>query len=271
MKIFICWSGKRSHSAAAGLASWLPKVIQSAKPWLSSSSIVPGTRWSPEVSKALEESHVGIVCVTPENLTAPWLLFEAGALSKAVETSRVVPFLLGVETRQLEGPLAQFQGVSADEDGTRSVVQLINRLEGGPGMEQDALGEVFDMWWPRLEPVFAEVLESSPDEAAPPERSNEDVVGEILDLVRTIHRRDSSADSPAPDFREGATFAAVHVGANVRAFREVLGLSQTELASRVAVTPGHISNIEAGRSDPSMALLVSIAKALDTHVGVLFL
>ena len=56
-------------------------VIQSAKPWMSETDIEKGTRGLSELAKALEAIKVGISCLTPENLSAPWLLFEAGARS----------------------------------------------------------------------------------------------------------------------------------------------------------------------------------------------
>ena len=97
MRVFISWSGSRSNSLATFLEQWIPRVIQVVEPWVSSASIDPGTRWSDEVSRALEDLQFGILCLTPENLTSPWILFEAGALSKIVLKSHVVPYLFGFE------------------------------------------------------------------------------------------------------------------------------------------------------------------------------
>lgn len=58
-------------------------MLQSVQPWLSSKDITFGTRWSSVLSDVLAETDVGIVCLTADNLAANWLLFEAGALSKA--------------------------------------------------------------------------------------------------------------------------------------------------------------------------------------------
>jgi len=91
MRVFISWSGEHSGEVAKALQQWLPRVLQAVRPWLSSASIDPGARWSDEVAGALEELNFGILCLTPENLTSAWLLFEAGALSKTVSESRVVP------------------------------------------------------------------------------------------------------------------------------------------------------------------------------------
>ncbi len=95
MKLFISWSGEISHKIAVVLRDWIPAVIPSIAPWVSSEDIPKGTRWSTEVAKELANSFSGIICVTPDNIREPWLLFEAGALSGSVEKSRVFPILFG--------------------------------------------------------------------------------------------------------------------------------------------------------------------------------
>lgn len=80
MKVFLSWSGSKSKRLAEILHTWIPSVIQAAKPYFSPDDIEKGTRWYPEVSKELKKSNVGIICLTRENLEAPWILFETGAL-----------------------------------------------------------------------------------------------------------------------------------------------------------------------------------------------
>jgi hypothetical protein len=84
MKVFISWSGERSQALAQALRDWLPLVLHYVEPWLSQSDIEPGERWASEVSKELEVSNFGIICVTKENTESPWILFEAGALAKSL-------------------------------------------------------------------------------------------------------------------------------------------------------------------------------------------
>ncbi len=92
--VFISWSGERSRRAAEALYEWLPIVLQSARPWMSNTDIDKGSRGLEEVGKALEGMKVGIICLTPENLTAEWILFEAGALSKTLDAkTRVCTYL----------------------------------------------------------------------------------------------------------------------------------------------------------------------------------
>lgn len=94
MKVFISWSGERGKAIAEIVYAWLPSVIQAVKPFFSPDDIAKGARWSSEVGSELEACQVGIVIVTRESLTSPWIMFEAGALSKNVGKSRVVPILV---------------------------------------------------------------------------------------------------------------------------------------------------------------------------------
>lgn len=95
MKVFISWSGEVSHKVALALHDWLPCVLNEAKPFVSSEDIRKGNRWLLDISKELATTRFGIICLTPDNLTAPWILFEAGALSKSLKDSQVCTLLLG--------------------------------------------------------------------------------------------------------------------------------------------------------------------------------
>jgi hypothetical protein len=50
-----------------------------------------------------------------ENQVAPWILFEAGALAKTIESTFVVPYLIDLEPPNINrGPLKQFQAKRAN-------------------------------------------------------------------------------------------------------------------------------------------------------------
>jgi hypothetical protein len=85
MEIFLSWSGHRSKAVAEALRLWLPKVNPAFKPWLSTADIDKGARWASNVAERLEAARAGIVCLTPSNLHADWILWEAGALSKTTK------------------------------------------------------------------------------------------------------------------------------------------------------------------------------------------
>lgn len=116
MKVFISWSGNISHKVAMVFREWLPSVIQSLEPYVSSEDIDKGARWSTDIAKELENSSFGILCVTKENLHAPWLSFEAGALSKTMDKSYVTPFLYDIKRSEVNGPILQFQSTIFDKE-----------------------------------------------------------------------------------------------------------------------------------------------------------
>jgi hypothetical protein len=194
MRVFISWSGDRGRAAAEALAGWLPQVINALKPWISTSGIEKGSRWSSEVAAKLEESRAGIVCLTPNSLHADWILFEAGALAKTVANTYVCPFLIGMEPSDVAGPLAQFQATKAVKS---DVLRLLKTLNGA--LNQDALSEnhietAFEKWWPDLEKQISNLpAETGVHQSA---RTERDLLDEILETLRSLSRSGFSAISP---------------------------------------------------------------------------
>ena len=127
MKVFLSWSGHKSHQVALVFRDWLPSVIQSITPYVSSEDIDKGARWSTDIAKELEDSSFGILCVTKENLEAPWLLFEAGALSKMMDKASVCPFIFDLKRAEVKGPILQFQStIFEKEDVIARTSKLVN-------------------------------------------------------------------------------------------------------------------------------------------------
>ncbi|MFI7462808.1 hypothetical protein [Nonomuraea sp. NPDC049646] len=182
MKVFISWSGDLSKLVAEALREWLPAVIQAVVPYVSSEDIDKGARWSADISKELSESNYGILCVTRENLLAPWLNFEAGALSKSFDKSNVSPFLFRIDRGDVTGPLLQFQSTIYERSDVLKLVKSING-ECEAGLDPALLEQVFDVWWPKLKESL-DGLRELPDVSGDLKRSSEDMLLEVLELVR---------------------------------------------------------------------------------------
>lgn len=60
------------------------------------------------------------------------------------------------------------------------------------------------------------------------------------------------------------------LGGNVKALRQVLGISQEELAFRAELDRTYISQIERGVSNPSVFVLLKVANVLDVELVELF-
>lgn len=93
-KVFISWSGELSNRLAEALRQWLPAVLQFVKPYFTPSDIEKGARWGSDILSELSESDIGIICLTKENQNMPWILFEAGAISKNFDNLECALFCL---------------------------------------------------------------------------------------------------------------------------------------------------------------------------------
>lgn len=194
MKVFISWSGDRSKAIAEAFYQWLPTIVQTLKPWMSEYDIDKGTRGLSAIAQQLEETQFGIICLTPENLTTPWLIFEAGALSKSQDQSRVWTFIYQLEHTDVKGPLAQFQHTKPERNDVKKLLRAINIAQGNPLISEQQLEIAFDRGWQELEQYLQKIPNA---EGTQPERSEKDMIKELLELTRAqiLERRQSSYEA----------------------------------------------------------------------------
>ncbi|MFE1337706.1 Rho termination factor N-terminal domain-containing protein [Streptomyces sp. NPDC058733] len=191
MKIFLSWSGDRAKEMALALKTWLPDVIQAIDPWVSPQDIMKGSRALRDIADELSESRYGIICVTPENQSSPWVNFEAGALSKEIDESLVSPFLLDMGVAELTGPLAQFQATeSGSKADVKKLMHDINAALKDSGIPTERLDRAFERYWPDLDSALEKIRkETVSQRSSHSSRSNADMLAELLVLVRQQERR----------------------------------------------------------------------------------
>lgn len=201
MKVFLSWSGSRSHKVALVFRDWLPSVIQAIIPYVSSEDIDKGARWSTDIAKELEDSTFGILCVTRENINAPWLTFEAGALSKTMDKSFVSPFLFDIKRSEVDGPILQFQSTIFETKDLKKLVKTLNKACDEDGLPNDRLDKAFDVWYPTLEDELTK-LKSTPPESTDDGVGTElqspkvqEILEEVLDLSRNNQKLLRNPDS----------------------------------------------------------------------------
>lgn len=203
MKVFISWSGDRSRAVADVLRRWFPSVLQAVRPYFSPDDVAKGSRWSSEIAKELEASRVGLLIVTPENQVAPWLLFEAGALAKNLDRSKVCPLLFdAMEPTDVKGPLVQFQAAQFSKEEMKRVVKMMNGELTEAALPPDVLESVFEMWWPKLDEQVRGVLDGANKTDEESRRSERDLLEEVLALTRGManeRERRFEMDHPAWD------------------------------------------------------------------------
>lgn len=189
MKVFIGWSGKESGELAQLVVEWLPRVIQRVEPFLSQ-ELPKGERWAEEIARQLADAGVGIICLNATNSSDPWINYEAGVMS-ASRKVRVCPLLFNFHHTELKGPLSLLQGTEAlkKEEMQRLVRDVNDQLVtfGEPALQPKILDDAFNMHWQSLETKFQSLL-SRANEKPPPQRTDHDLLVEMLDLVRGLAR-----------------------------------------------------------------------------------
>ncbi|MEU2332063.1 hypothetical protein ABZ770_25465 [Streptomyces sp. NPDC006654] len=188
-KVFVSWSGVPAQKCALLLRDKLPHFNHLVEPFVSSEDIAKGDRGYDAIAAQLRDSQFGIVCVTPENRTEPWIHFEAGALSLEVGKPKLAPLLLlGTTVADLVGtPLTQFQATSAEsEEDVLSLIKTINKLCDPPADEK-RLEDLFGKYWPELRDGLEEIAQRAKKEqqtVPAPRPSAEEVQDQMLSLLR---------------------------------------------------------------------------------------
>lgn len=169
MRVFISWSGPRSKEVGEALRDWLPDVLHSVTPFMSTVDIHKGREFTKVLRTELAGSDFGVLCLTKDNRRSPWLLFESGALATVVDDPEadkpyLCPYLIDMEPTDLPGPLVNFQAATADEAGTRDLVRSLNSANNILKLSESQVRKSFDHWWPDLKPK----LESRAKPVGPP-------------------------------------------------------------------------------------------------------
>lgn len=198
-KVYISWSGDLSNRLAEAVRQWLPGVLQFVKPYFTPSDIEKGIKWGSDILTELGGSDIGIICLTKDNLKKPWILFEAGALSKNFDKSHVCTLLFNVEPTDLIGPLTLFQATKFSKDDFEKLIKTINNCGGETKLNNDTLDNVFGMWWPILEENIMKILKEEEERSqheVVEHRSERDILEEILELTRINSRKRRSYRTP---------------------------------------------------------------------------
>ncbi len=184
-KVFLSWSGELSCKLAEALKEWFPNILQFVEPYFSPMDIEKGQKWSSEISEHLESTNIGLLCLTPENLNQPWIIFEAGALSKRIKESKVCTILFNINNADISGPLAIFQHTRFTKEDFKNLLISINNEGGELKLDDKRLDTVFEKWWPDLEQKVKNILNEEVKPKAVVPRKDREILEEVLDIVRS--------------------------------------------------------------------------------------
>lgn len=182
-KIFLSWSGDRSREIAMELRSWIPKVLQSVELYCSVADIEKGSKWLVDINENLNSADVGLIVLTPENITSNWINFEAGALSNKLPHSKVCTLLFGVKYTDVGWPLAMFQHTEFHEEEFLRLFGSINSLNPEISLPENLLGEVHKKWFPDFELKVQKILEQASEKI--PMRPDRELLDELVLFART--------------------------------------------------------------------------------------
>jgi hypothetical protein len=186
LKVFISWSGDRSKEMANALRDWLPMALNYVEPFVSDKDIQAGDRWAQKIAGELESANFGIICITPENLSSEWILFESGALSKSMLDGKVIPLLFDLEMSDLTGPLSQFQAQKLESAGMMEVVKSINEI-AEKKTDVAIIARSVPALWPQLETALDQIPSIAP--TAKHRRPTPEILEELVTDVRGLNSR----------------------------------------------------------------------------------
>ena len=194
MKVFVSWSGELSQKFAGAIKEWLEQCIQSVEVFFSSEDIEKGDNWQVKLSNELQETNYGIVCLTPENIDAPWIHFEAGALSKMLD-SRVMVLAMNINYGDIKGPLKAFQATKFEHDDVFKMLKAINGAQEKP-LSDEKLKNSFEAFWPQFKSKIDQIKKDSSNVFEDKKNPRVNVSGTVEEILQIVRSQNSLINNP---------------------------------------------------------------------------
>jgi hypothetical protein len=122
-----------SHAASdASIALFLKKEFESRIERLEvfclsdPTDLPPGSKWSPEIQRALEQSSILVLVASRRSLRRPWVWFDCGTFWFGGR--RIIPICIGeVRKAELRPPLSELQAVDGDDpEDLRTLLEALS-------------------------------------------------------------------------------------------------------------------------------------------------
>lgn len=179
--VFLSWSGDKSREVAERFKELFTDVFDpTIKCFISTRDIVGGRRGTAALAEELEKCNYGIFFVDSKNVRAPWLQFEAGAISKMVSDSRVMVLLLDNAVGCLnDTPLSDFQYKLFNKEHVKSIFEeIIDYFEQKES--KDSYLKRFEREWDTFYEKAEKILSA--------EQKDNDVKNDENDELKTIQK-----------------------------------------------------------------------------------
>lgn len=124
--IFISWSGENSKIIASRLKLALDEIFENERlsTFMSEKNIESGDEWFQTIKQQLVTCNFVIIILTKDNLSAPWIMFESGAIAIKHASKKVVPFLFGVKV-DTKSPLSHYNHIKYSKEGFSKLINSI--------------------------------------------------------------------------------------------------------------------------------------------------
>ncbi len=257
LKVFISWSGQLAKDVAAVWRDLVKETFDSVEPFMSEENIGAGERGLTKIANELAGTSFGIIVVTQENQNSPWLNYEAGALSKDVhdETVRVAPLLVDFERKNdVSGPIGQFQASLLNSEGVEYILVEIAKIVG---VEEAAIRKRFtNSWREEYEDRFTSA-KTAGGEPAITRRSNDEMLDEILTIVREIARSPMPSEAAALSaaiFPVSASFSGSGGLSSPSVKRALIMLEPGDRITHAEYGPGIVEEVS-GEGESALSLV----------------
>jgi hypothetical protein len=134
----------------------------------------------------LESSDLGIIVLTKENIRNPWILFEAGGLTKGLSKKSVCTFLVDLEYSDLTPPLSMFQGTLPNKGDIKNLLRTINKHLDGKRLDDIKFNRTFDHWWDDFIIGFTKLIDEYNNNTKEKLFQNPDVTNSLLHKLREL-------------------------------------------------------------------------------------
>ncbi len=204
VKVFVSWSGDLSKKIAESIKKWLPCIIQATKVFFSPEDIEKGENWDSKISKELNECKYGIICLTNENVSAPWINFEAGAIAKSLD-SHVATLMININPSDIKGPLSRYQATKIEKDDFYQLICNINSQCEEP-IDSEILKTTFDGLWDNMKSEIENIVSSSKKASNNSKKATIDNAEAIEEILLLLRKQNAVLSSPQqllpPDYFE---------------------------------------------------------------------
>jgi hypothetical protein len=127
--VFISWTKPLGLRIARQLRTFLKSQVPGIDFFVSQDDLIPGQPWRAGLERRLQEDSLGILVITPAALTAPWIFYEAGAISAKADAA-IVPLLFDVPAARLKEPIGAYQSLPYSEDSILRIIGMLQGLDG---------------------------------------------------------------------------------------------------------------------------------------------